>query len=134
MKKLIYLGMVVLALTLFGCGKKSVEDVAKDYVKKQLTTDKNASVDTSKLEYKVKKEGDDKATVTVTGKIKYEAKLFFVKKDKKWEIAEEVGPAKGAENIPVEVVAIPPAKVEKKAASHEAAPAHVEKHAPSHHE
>ena len=136
MKKLIYLGMIVLSFTLFGCGKASVEDVAKDYVNKQFKQDKNANIDTSQLKYTVKKEGDDKATVTIKGKIKYEAKLFFVKKDKKWELIKEAAAQAAVEKqASGEAKEAAPVKVEEEKSAHEAAPAPelVKEHAAAHH-
>ena len=37
MKRIVYLGIILSVVILFACGKSSVEDVAKDYVKKNYS-------------------------------------------------------------------------------------------------
>ena len=89
MKKIIYLGMILSVLMVFGCGKASVEDVAKDYVKKQFTLDTAGKIDTSNLTYTVTedKEGNS-ATVKISGTINYEEEIHLIKEDKKWIISK----------------------------------------------
>jgi hypothetical protein len=74
---------------LFACGKASVEDVAKEYVKKQFASDNNVRIDTSKLKYTVTEKEGNKATVKVSGTINFEGKLFLVKHGKKWKISKK---------------------------------------------
>jgi hypothetical protein len=90
MKKIIYLGIILSVFMVFGCGKSSVEDVAKDYVEKQFKLDKAGKLDTSKLKYTVTedKEGNN-ATVNVSGTIKYEEQIHLVKENGKWVISKE---------------------------------------------
>lgn len=89
MKKIIYLGMILSVLMVFGCGKESVEDIAKDYVKKQFTLDTAGKIDTSNLTYTVTedKEGNN-ATVKVSGTIKYEEQIHLIKENGKWIISK----------------------------------------------
>jgi hypothetical protein len=93
MKKIIYLGIIFSVLILFACGKTGVEDVAKDYVKKQFAFDKNVRIDTSKLKYTVAKKEGNSATVKVSGTIDFDGQLFLVKQGKKWTIGKK-------ENLP----------------------------------
>ena len=89
MKKVMYLGVIMSILMIFGCGKATVEDVAKDYVKKQFSLDNNAKLDTSKLKYTVIEKEGNKATVKVSGTINYEGQIFLVKEGREWKISEE---------------------------------------------
>ena len=89
MKKVMYLVILMSVLMIFGCGKATVEDVAKDYVKKQFSSDNTVKFDTSKLQYAVKEEEGNKATVTVTGTIDYEGQIFLIREDREWKIDEE---------------------------------------------
>ena len=89
MKRIIYLGIILSVLMLFACGKASVEDVAKDYVKKQFAFDNNVRIDTSKLKYTVTKKEGNKATVSVSGSINFDGQLFLVKQGKKWKISKK---------------------------------------------
>lgn len=90
MKKIIYLGMILSVLMVFGCGKDSPEDVAKDYVKKQFTLDNAGKLDTSDLKYTVTedKEGNN-AIVKVSGAIKYEEQIHLIQENGKWIISKE---------------------------------------------
>jgi hypothetical protein len=89
MKKLLVIVMAISVFFIIGCGKEEtpVED-ASEYVNKSLAFDENIILDTSGLKYKVEDEVDGKTTVTVSGKIKCEGKIVFVKQDDKWTIAE----------------------------------------------
>ena len=89
MKKIIYLGMILSVLMVFGCGKDSAEDVAKDYVKKQFTLDNGGKIDTSNLTYTVTedKEGNN-ATVKVSGTMNYKEQLHLIKENGKWIISK----------------------------------------------
>ena len=89
MKKVMYLVIIMSVLMIFGCGKATVEDVAKDYVKKQFSSDNTVKFDTSELQYAVKEEEGNKATVTVTGMIDYEGQIFLIKEGREWKIDEE---------------------------------------------
>ena len=89
MKRMIYLGIILSFLMLFACGKASVEDAAKDYVKKQCAFDDNVRIDTSKLKYTVAKKQGNKATVKVSGIINFDGQLFLVKQGKKWKISKK---------------------------------------------
>lgn len=89
MKSVIYFGMILSVLMLFSCGKASVEDAAKDYVKKQCAFDDNVRIDTSKLKYTVAKKQGNKATVKVSGIINFDGQLFLVKQGKKWKISKK---------------------------------------------
>ena len=89
MKKIIYLGMILSVLMVFGCGKDSAEDVAKNYVNKHFTLDTAGKLDTSNLTYTVTedKEGNT-ATVKVSGTIKYEEQIHLIKENGKWIISK----------------------------------------------
>jgi len=89
MKKIVYLGIIMSVLMFFGCGKASVEDVAKDYVKKQCAFDNDVKIDTSKLKYTVTKKENNTATVKVSGAINLDGQLFLVKRGKKWKISKK---------------------------------------------
>ncbi len=89
MKKIVYLGILMSVLMFFACGKASVEDVAKDYVKKQCAFDNDFKIDSSKLKYTVTKKEGNKATVKVLGTINFDGQLFLVKRGKKWKISKK---------------------------------------------
>ena len=89
MKKIVYLGIILSVLMLFACSKASIEDVAKEYVKKQCAFDNNVRVDTSKLKYTVTKKEGNKATVRVSGPISFDGQLYLVKQGKKWKISKK---------------------------------------------
>jgi len=89
MKRIVYLGIILSVVMLFACGKSSVEDVAKDYVKKQFAFDNNVKIDTSKLKYTVTKKEGNKATVSVSGSINFDGQLYLVKQGKKWKISKK---------------------------------------------
>lgn len=89
MKKIVYLGILMSVLMFFACGKASVEDVAKDYVKKQCAFDNDFKIDSSKLKYTVTKKEGNKATVKVSGTINFDGQLFLVKRGKKWKISKK---------------------------------------------
>jgi hypothetical protein len=100
MKKIIYLCIILSVLMVFGCGKDSVEDVAKDYVKKQFKLDNAGKIDTSNLKYTVTEDEEgNNATVKVSGTIKYEEQIHLIKEKGKWIISKEKiaqGKKKGA--------------------------------------
>ena len=89
MKRIIYLGIILSVLMIFACGKATVEDAAKEYVKKQFALDNNVRIDTSKLKYTVTKKEGNKATVSVSGSINFDGQLFLVKNGKKWKISKK---------------------------------------------
>jgi hypothetical protein len=89
MKKTMYLGIIVLVLMIFGCGKATVEDVAKEHVKKQFNFNNDVKLDFSKLKYTVTEKGDNNATVNVSGTIHYQEQIFLVKDGRKWKIGEK---------------------------------------------
>jgi hypothetical protein len=89
MKRIIYLGIILSVLMFFACGKAGVEDVAKEYVKKQFAFDNNVKMDTSKLKYNVTKKEGNRATVKVSGTINFDGQLFLVKQGKKWKISKK---------------------------------------------
>jgi len=89
MKKVVYLGIILSVLVFVACGKATVEDVAKDYVKKQCAFDNDFKIDTSKLKYTVTKKEGNKATVRVSGTINFDGQLFLVKSGKKWKISKK---------------------------------------------
>ena len=91
MKKLFYFGIVVSVFMLFACGKASVEDVAKDHVKKQFGSDDSLRVDLSKLNYTVTKKEGDSATVSVSGTMQCDGQIFLVKEGGKWRIGKKEG-------------------------------------------
>jgi len=91
MKKIVYLGIILSVLMLFACGKATVEDVAKEYVKKQFAFDNNVKINTSKLKYNVTKKEGNRATVKVSGTINFDGQLFLVKQGKKWKISKKEG-------------------------------------------
>ena len=89
MKKMVYLGIILSVLMLFACGKATVEDVAKDYLKKQCAFDNDFKIDTSRLKYTVTKKEGKRATVRVSGTIDFDGQLFLVKNGKKWKISKK---------------------------------------------
>ena len=89
MKKLIYFGIVMSVLVLFACGKAKVEDVVKDHVKKQFSSDNSVKVDISKLKYTVTKKEGNMATVNVSGTINCDGLIFLVKEGGKWRISKK---------------------------------------------
>ena len=89
MKKIVYLGILMSVLMFFACGKASVEDAAKDYVKNQCAFDNDFKIDTSKLKYTVTKKEGNRATVNVSGTINFDGQLFLVKHGKKWKISKK---------------------------------------------
>jgi hypothetical protein len=89
MKKVFYAGLILSVLMLSACGKVSVEDAAKNYVKKQCAFDKNINFDTSKLKYSVVKKEGDRAIVKVSGTINVDGQLFLVKQGNQWKIGEK---------------------------------------------
>jgi hypothetical protein len=111
MKKVVYFGIIVSVLMLFACGKASVEDVAKDYVKKQCAFDNNVRIDTSKLKYTVTKKEGNMATVKVAGTIGFDGQLFMVKQGKKWKISKR-------ENVYATQKKTASPTIEKQAVSH----------------
>ena len=106
MKKLFYFAIVMSVLMLVGCGKAKVEDVVKDHIKKQFSSDRNLTVDISKLKYTVTKKEGDTATVNVSGTIHCEGQIFLVKEGGKWKINQKeparVSPKKKP-STPVEI-------------------------------
>jgi len=91
MKKVACLGIILSVLAVFACGKASVEDAAKNYVKKQCAFDNNVNVDTSKLKYSVVKNTGNRAVVRVSGTINFDGQLYLVKKGSKWTIGKKEG-------------------------------------------
>ncbi|MGD9277606.1 MAG: hypothetical protein PVG37_03395 [Desulfobacterales bacterium] len=90
MKKIMYLFIILSVLMVFGCGKDSPEDVAKDYVKKQFKLDNAEKLDTSDLKYTVTEDPEaNNATVKVSGSIKYEEQIHLIQKKGKWVISKE---------------------------------------------
>jgi hypothetical protein len=89
MRKIIYLGIILSVLMLFACGKATVEDAAKDYVKKQCAFDNDFKIDTSKLKYTVTEKEGNRATVMVSGAINFDGQLFLVKSGNKWKISKK---------------------------------------------
>jgi ribosomal protein L35AE/L33A len=91
MKKVACLGIILSVLVVFACGKASVEDAAKKYVKKQCAFDNNVNVDTSKLKYSVVRKTGNRAVVRVSGTINFDGQLYLVKKGSKWAIDKKGG-------------------------------------------
>jgi hypothetical protein len=90
MKKIIYLCIILSVLMVFGCGKDSPEDVAKNYVKKQFALDNDGKLDMSDLKYTVTEDQEgNNATVKVSGTIKYEEQIHLIKEKEKWIISKE---------------------------------------------
>jgi hypothetical protein len=89
MKKVVCLGIILAVLVVFACGKVSVEDAAKNYVKKQCAFDDNVRVDTSKLKYSVVKKAGNRAVVKVSGTINFDGQLYLVKQGNKWTIGKK---------------------------------------------
>ena len=88
MKKLLVLVVAVSVLFVAGCGTDTPEGDASDYINKSLAFDKNIELDASGLTYEVEEEADGKTVVTVSGTIKCDGKMVFLKKDGGWELAE----------------------------------------------
>ena len=89
MKRVACIGIVLSVLMIFACGKGSVEDAAKDYVKKHLAFDNNVKVDTSKIKYSVEKKQGSRAVVKVSGTINFDGRLYLVKQGNKWKIGKK---------------------------------------------
>ena len=90
MKKIMYLCMILSVLLVFGCGKDSPEDVAKDYVKKQFNLVNADKLDTSGLKYTVSEDKEsNSAIVKVSGAIKYEEQIHLIQENGKWIINKE---------------------------------------------
>jgi hypothetical protein len=89
MKKVVCLSIILSVLMIFACGKVSVEDAAKGYVKKELAFDNNVKVDTSKLKYSVENKEGNRAVVKVSGTINVDGRLFLVKQGNKWKIGKK---------------------------------------------
>ncbi len=88
MKKLFVIIMAISVFFIIGCGKDTPISDASDYIEKSLAFDKSIKLDTSGLKYKVGEEVEGKTIVTVSGKIKCDGKIVFVKKGGAWELAE----------------------------------------------
>jgi hypothetical protein len=88
MKRVACIGIILFVLTVFACGRSSVEDAAKSYVKKHLAFDNNVQVDASKLKYSVEKKAGNRAIVKVSGTINFDGRLFLVKQGSKWKIGK----------------------------------------------
>jgi hypothetical protein len=88
MKKLFVILMAISVFFIIGCGKDSPEGDASEYIEKSLAFDKNIKLDTSGLKYKVGEEVEGKTIVTVSGKIKCDGKIVFVKKEGEWVLTE----------------------------------------------
>ena len=106
MKKLFYFGIVVSVFMLFACGKASVEDVAKDHVKKQFGSDDSLRVDLSKLNYTVTKKEGDSATVSVSGTMQCDGQIFLVKEGGKWRIGKKEEASVSPKKVPSHSVAV----------------------------
>lgn len=79
---------------IFGCAKPTPQDAAKDYVNQQFMFDPGVKLDLTQLEYNVIKEGDDEATIKVSGSIDYSEIIYLVKVNAKWEIKGKGAKAK----------------------------------------
>jgi len=86
MKKIVYLCVVVSVLMIFGCGKATVEDVAKDFVEQQFRFDNTVKLDLSKLKYKAAPVEGNTVVVKVSGPIYYEGKVTLVKAGRDWKV------------------------------------------------
>jgi hypothetical protein len=100
MKKMLCGVMVIAAIMLFGCSKPSPEEVAKEYVKKQFTSDYGVKLHTSNLAYKIVKEDEDSATVNVSGNIYYEEDIQLVKAGDTWILKSEAAQTKAVAAAP----------------------------------
>ena len=89
MKRVAFIGIILAVLMIFACGKGSVEDAAKNYMKKNLAFDNNVKIDTSKLKYTVEKKESRRAVVKVSGTINFDGRLFLVKQGNKWKIGKK---------------------------------------------
>ena len=89
MKRVACMGIILSVLMIFACGKGSVEDAAKNYMKKNLAFDNNVQVDTSRLKYKVEKKEGSRAVVKVSGTINFDGRLYLVKQGNKWKIGKK---------------------------------------------
>ncbi len=86
MKKIVYLCVLLSVLMIFGCGKATVEDVAKDYVEKQFRFDTTVKLDMSNLKYKAAPAEGNTVVVKVSGPIYYEGKVTLVKVGREWKV------------------------------------------------
>jgi hypothetical protein len=110
MNKIIALICCVGLLSVYSCGGDSAtpEDFGKNHVKKVFS---GIACNLDDLDFKVTKEGDDKATVVIKGDIKYKESLALVKKDNQWILASDA-----AKLSTKEKAALKKAEPEKKAA------------------
>ena len=87
MKKAVFVCIGIVMLVFIGCGffgkGATPEGVAEKYIGTKF---EKIGCDLSGLKYTVD-EKEDKATVKISGNIKYEEKIDLVKKDGKWKIA-----------------------------------------------
>jgi hypothetical protein len=87
MKKAVFVCIGIVMLVFIGCGffgkGATPEEVAEKYIGTKF---EKIGCDLSGLKYTVD-EKEDKATVKISGNIKYEKKIDLVKKDGEWKIA-----------------------------------------------
>jgi hypothetical protein len=89
MKHAICWVMVLGLMAVMGCQSKKPEDVAREFMDRQITAHEGFELDTSKLDYDVIEEGSDTAKVAVSGEIAVEGEIPLVKTDGKWVVAEK---------------------------------------------
>jgi len=100
MKKMLCGVMVIAVIMLFGCAKPTPEEVAKEYVKKQFTSDYGVKLHTSTLAYKIVKEDENNVTVNVSGNIFYEEDIQLVKDGDKWVLRSEAAQTEAVATAP----------------------------------
>lgn len=117
MKKLIMvcIGFGVLAWVGCGifCGSSSPDQTAEKYVEKKFA---NIECDLSDLNYSTIDEKEEKATVKISGSIKYQEEIDLVKLDGKWMLADDAIALLKEKEAKAAKKAAPAKKVEKKVA------------------
>jgi hypothetical protein len=117
MKKAVFVCIGIVMLVFIGCGflgkGATPEEVAEKYIGTKF---EKIGCDLSGLKYTVD-EKEDKATVKISGNIKYEEKIDLVKKDGEWRIA--VMAVKAKEKQPEAKLKAPEAKQEEPEAKKE---------------
>jgi gas vesicle protein len=120
MKKLLVIVACVGALAFAGCSSNDTpENFGKNYIQKKF---ENMNCNLVDLDYAIKNETENSATVVIEGNIKYKEELKLVKEGDEWKLAGKEAAA-----------AVHEEKKEEAAKAEEEAPAKEEKAEEAHH-
>lgn len=118
MKKLLVIVACVGALALAGCsGNDTPENFGKNYIQKKF---ENMNCNLEDLDYTIKNQTEDTATVVIEGNIKYKEEIQLVKENDEWKPGKKSAAKAAAHDDKKEE---PAKKEEKKESSDEHAPA-----------